>query len=403
MRLFRALLHRPFALLWTGQIISRVGDTLHHIALTWFLVETTGSAAAISTLFIALFLPNIIFLLIGGVAVDRFPRIQVMLVSDLLRGALVGVIAALAYAGELEVWHLYGMAIVFGFVDAFFQPAYTAAVPDLTPSDLLPSANSLTALSGRATSVVGPAVGALLVKIGGTSFAFAIDALSFVLSALCLLPLSRLLPRRARTGESPTVLAEVRAGISTVLGSPWLWVTIAIFSLVNVTQSGPLAIALPLLIKETLRADVDALGLFSSMSALGSVLMALWLGRAAKLRHRGLLAYGATIIGGLMTSVIGLPVGLPGIVAAAFVIGATITLFTLIWVNTLQEFVPRELLGRVSSVDQLGSFALLPIGYAATGWATEVLGPAMVFVIGGSCTAISIGLGLLHPAVRQLD
>lgn len=403
MNILRSLRHRPFALLWTGQSISRVGDNLHHIAITWFLVETTGSAAAISTLFIALFLPNIIFLLIGGVAVDRFPRIHVMIASDLVRDALVGIIAALAYARALEVWHLYGMAIVFGFVDAFFQPAYVAAVPDLTPNDLLPSANSLTALSGRAISIVGPAIGALLVKVGGTSFAFAIDALSFVISALCLVPLLGLLPRLTRTSDSPTMLAEVRTGISMVLGSPWLWVTIAIFSLVNVTQSGPLTIALPLLIKETLRADVDALGLFASMSALGSVLTALWLGRATKLRHRGLLAYGATLVGGLMTIVIGLPVGLPGIVTAAFVIGATITTFGLIWVNTLQELVPRDLLGRVSSVDQLGSFALLPVGYALTGWAVDLLGPATVFIVGGILTTFIIGLGLLHPAIRQLD
>lgn len=403
MNILRSLRHRPFALLWTGQSISRVGDNLHHIAITWFLVETTGSAAAISTLFIALFLPNIIFLLIGGVAVDRFPRIHVMIASDLVRGALVGIIAALAYARALEVWHLYGMAIVFGFVDAFFQPAYVAAVPDLTPNDLLPSANSLTALSGRAISIVGPAIGALLVKVGGTSFAFAIDALSFVISALCLVPLLGLLPRLTRTSDSPTMLAEVRTGISMVLGSSWLWVTIAIFSLVNVTQSGPLTIALPLLIKETLRADVDALGLFASMSALGSVLTALWLGRATKLRHRGLLAYGATLVGGLMTIVIGLPVGLPGIVMAAFVIGATITTFGLIWVNTLQELVPRDLLGRVSSVDQLGSFALLPVGYALTGWAVDLLGPATVFIVGGILTTFIIGLGLLHPAIRQLD
>jgi DHA3 family tetracycline resistance protein-like MFS transporter len=402
-KLLRSLGHRPFALLWTGQTISRMGDSLHHIALTWFLVQTTGSAAALSTLFVALFLPNIIFLLIGGVAVDRFPRLQVMLLSDVLRGLLITVVAVLAYSGRLEVWHLYILAVVFGFVDAFFQPAYVAAVPEITPPELLPSANSLTSLSGRAITVIGPIIGATLVGLGGTSFAFAIDALSFFLSAACLLPLRGVMRGRPKKASGHSMVREAREGIRAVFTSPWLWVTIAIFSLVNVTQSGPLSIALPLLIKETLRGDVAVLGWFASVQALGAVLMAIWLGRYTRLRRRGPLAYGATLVGGLMTAMIGLQVGLAGLLIAGFVVGASITLFGLIWVNTLQELVPPELLGRVSSVDQLGSFALLPLGFALTGWATDLVGPSTVFLVGGLLTSAIIGLGLLHPAIRRLD
>ena len=375
---FRSLRHRPFALLWTGQTISRIGDSLQTLALTWFLVERTGSAAAISGLFVALFVPNLIFLLLGGVAVDRLPRIGVMLVSDLLRGLLVGLIAALAYVGRLEVWHLYAMAIVFGFVDAFFQPAYVAALPDLTPPALLPSANALTSLGGRTVAIAGPAIAALLIGFGGTSFAFAIDALSFLVSAACLVPLLRSTERAVPAAPGGGMLGEIGAGLRAVWAQPWLWITIAIFSLVNVTQGGPLAVALPLLIKNTLRSGVDLLGLFSSLSALGAVLTALWLGRATAIRHRGALAYGGALLSGVMTLVIGLPVGVLGLLAAGFLIGAGITLFGLIWTNTLQELVPRALLGRVSSVDQLGSFVLLPVGYALTGWATDHLGPALV-------------------------
>jgi DHA3 family tetracycline resistance protein-like MFS transporter len=104
-----------------------------------------------------------------------------------------------------------------------------------------------------------------------------------------------------------------------------------------------------------------------------------------------------------MTAMIGLQVGLAGLLIAGFVIGASITLFGLIWVNTLQELVPPELLGRVSSVDQLGSFALLPLGFALTGWATDLVGPSTVFLVGGLLTSAIIGLGLLHPAIRRLD
>src|SRR5919201_1459275 len=142
MNLFRSLRHRPFALLWSGQVISRVGDYLYQIALAWWVLEKTGSAAAMSAVFIFAFAPMLLFLLIGGVTVDRFPRVQVMYLSDLARGFIVCLVALLAWTQQLEIGHVYHASLVLGFVDAFFQPAYTAAVPELIPEADLPSANS---------------------------------------------------------------------------------------------------------------------------------------------------------------------------------------------------------------------------------------------------------------------
>ena len=400
--LLRALRHRPFVLLWIGQIISRLGDSLYRIALAWWVLEQTGSAAAMGTVLIFAFTPQLLFLLVGGVAVDRFPRLRVMLASDLLSGSMVALVAALAFTGRLEIWHIYVMSGIFGFVSAFFEPAYAAAIPDLMPAELLPSANSLTSLSIQLVGVVGPAVGALLVAIGGTSTAFAINALSFFISAACLLGLPAL-PAHAAAGGSSGVLGDVREGLATVWHSPWLWITIAVFSLVNVTQSGPQAVALPFLVRETYGAGVNALGLIYGCSSAGAVLTAVWLGRSVKLRNRGPWAYGAALAGGLMTMMLGLPIGLWGVVLASFAGGASITLFGLIWTNTLQELVPRERLGRVISIDMLGSFVLLPIGYGIAGWATDRLGAPLVFVIGGLSTVVMLALALLHPAIRGLD
>ena len=106
MQLFRALRHMPFTLLWSGQTISRLGDSLYQVALAWWVLEKTGSAAAMGTLFTLSFLPMILFLLAGGVVVDRLPRIRVMLASDIARGVLLGVIAALAAQQQLALWHL---------------------------------------------------------------------------------------------------------------------------------------------------------------------------------------------------------------------------------------------------------------------------------------------------------
>jgi len=127
------------------------------------------------------------------------------------------------------------------------------------------------------------------------------------------------------------------------------------------------------------------------------------MGNFKRLRKRGLQAYLATVFYGLMIVSFGLIKSIPLLIVAAFFEGALMALFGLIWTNSLQELVPHHLLGRVASIDALGSFILLPIGYGISGWATDLIGAPSVFVIGGALTALLALLGLLHPAVRHLD
>jgi MFS family permease len=147
MTIFRAFSHRSFALLWSGQIISRLGDSLFTIALAWWVLQKTGSAAVMGIVLICSTLPMLLLLLFGGVAVDRFPRVRLMLASDLLCGGVVALFAYLSFQQRLELWHIFVMSALFGVVAAFFSPAYTALVPDLVPTDFLPSANSLRSIS----------------------------------------------------------------------------------------------------------------------------------------------------------------------------------------------------------------------------------------------------------------
>lgn len=347
--------------------------------------------------------PMLAFLLIGGILVDRFPRLWIMVISDLLRGSVITLAALLAFIDLLTIWHVYAFSLILGFADAFFQPAFRAAIPEASPAEDLPSANSLTSLSQQLSGIVGPAVGATVVASGSTSLAFALDGLSFFVSGCCLLPTLATAPRPGGDQASHGVLPDLREGIGAVVASPWLWVTIAIAGISNIAYAGPMEVALPFLIRDRWHADVSVLGLFYSASSVGSVLAAVWLGRLPRLGRRGLTLYGAWMLIGVLVMVIGLPIMIPGLLIASLMIGACNTVLGLVWVNTLQEFVPRHLLGRVTSVDYLGSLILLPAGYAVGGWAVEAAGPSLVFVIGGALETALIGLGLLHPRIRSLD
>ena len=119
MNVLRSLKHRPFVLLWTGQTISRLGDSLYRIALAWWVLEKTGSATAMGTVLILSQVPMLIFLLVGGVVVDRLPRIRIMFIADALSGFVIAFVAVFAWLNLLQIWHIYIASVIFGLVEAF--------------------------------------------------------------------------------------------------------------------------------------------------------------------------------------------------------------------------------------------------------------------------------------------
>lgn len=476
----RALRQRPFALLWTGQTLSRLGDFVYEVALAWWVLEATGSAAVMGSVLVVTFLPMLLLLLVGGVAVDRFHRPRLMIASDLARALVVLGVAALAFADRLEVWHVFVAALVFGLADAFFQPAYAALVPQLVPEADLPSANSLTSVSAQAGRIAGPALGGLIVAALGAPLAFGINGLSFLASTAFLLPLAtwragthvssgagedaeplppeptlfeavdpaatlhealahapaaatpatpapseipsepgiasdavdseaepRALDSEAEPGSAPGGLAgfwaEVREGWGTVAASPILWLTIAVMAVSNVTLAGPYSVSMPFLVDEVIGGGPRTLGFLYACFPVGYLVAAVWLGARTRLRRRGAALYLGLALAGLMLAVFGFAPPLYVLAAAAFVNGFALELAGLAWVNTLQERVPNDLLGRVSSIDSLGSFALLPLGFALAGWATDAFGPDTVFVVGGLTTALVAVFAFLNPTVRHFD
>lgn len=260
------------------------------------------------------------------------------------------------------------------------------------PADELPSANSLTSLSLNLGRVVGPAA------------AFALNGLSFVISSALLAPLLAVkLAHPTGGGEPIQPWRDLRQGFATVMAVPWLWVSILVFALANITLAGPYAVAMPFLVKNTMNANLGTLGLLYTMFPIGYIVGGVWLGRYARIRRRGPLMYGATALASLLLGAFGLLPPLWVLVIAALVNGAALEAGPLIWTNSLQSMVPNEQLGRVVSIDSLGSYSLLPIGLALAGWATERVGPRAVFVIGGLFTAAVTLAALAHPAIRGLD
>jgi MFS family permease len=402
---FRALRHKKFAVLLFGQTLSRIGDFLFQIAVAWWVLEKTGSATAMGGVLFFSILPTVIFSLIGGVVVDRMPRGVVLFFSDAARWLIMLVSTALAFTNHLILWQIYIISFLFGFADAFFMPAYNAIIQQIVPHKDLPSANSINSLSMQFGRVAGPAIGGLAAAFGGTTFAFGANALSFFIGAVTVLPLL-FLPKPAPQEDGFSLrhfFADVGEGFKTIFASPVLWITILVFSITNITLAGPYSIAMPFLVKEQLGGDEKMLGFIYAIFPIGYAIASLIMGAFPKIRYRGLVFYIASIIAGLGLGVFGLHVPIYVLVIAALFNGAALEIDGLVWTNLLQELVPPKQMGRVSSVDMLGSFVLLPIGFALTGWLIDQIGVTTVFLASGILTAGLCVLPLLHPAIRKLD
>jgi len=149
--------------------------------------------------------------------------------------------------------------------------------------------------------------------------------------------------------------------------------------------------------------DVKTLGFLYSSISVGAVVTALVMGNWKKLRKRGPIAFLSWFVIGVTIILFGIQKNFFVSMIIAGILGVGSTSFGLIWTNSMQELVPQHLLGRVSSIDYLGSFVLVPIGYALGGWGTDRYGAVLVFIVCGSLTALFALLALLHPAIRKMD
>ncbi len=155
---------RDFRLLWTGMMVSLLGDGVFYVAMAWQVYELSDAPTALSLVGLAMSLSQVVFLLLGGVASDRFDRRRVMLAADLLRAVVIGILGLLAVADSLQLWHLVILSSIYGMGAGFFGPAFDAIVPDLVPDQLLAQANSLDQiLRPTALRLAGPALGGWLI------------------------------------------------------------------------------------------------------------------------------------------------------------------------------------------------------------------------------------------------
>jgi DHA3 family tetracycline resistance protein-like MFS transporter len=403
-RLFAPLAFRDYRLLVGGMTVSLLGDGLFLVALAWQVYALSNAPTALASVGIAMTIPTIVCLLIGGAVSDRYDRRRVMLCADAVRALGLVALAVLSVNGSLKLWELMAVAVLYGAATAFFDPASDALVPELLPAESLAQANSLDQLiRPLALRLAGPAVGGMLVGAIGVGWAFGLDAASFVVSAATLLAMSPARRAADPAEVSPSVRREVMAGLRYVRSQAWLWATLVSAAIAYLLFMGPTEVLLPFIVKNRLADGAGALGLVFAAGGLGSLLCAIVIGQRGLPRRSLRFMYIAWTLATLAIAGYGLADQLWGLMAASVAFNALETAGTIAWSTAKQRLVPARLLGRVSSLDWLISIGLLPVSFAITGPVSAALGVRTTMIAAGVLGAAVTFAALLVPGVRQMD
>jgi MFS family permease len=367
-----------------------------NVALAFAVLDVTGSKRDLGFVLAARSIPQIFFILGGGVIADRLPRNMVMVGSNLASMATQGVLAALLLTGSAELWMLVTIAALNGFVSAFFFPASAGIVPQTVPGDMIQQANALLRLVLNSTAVAGAALGGVLVVAFGPGWAIAIDAATFGLGAL-FIGLMHLPP--IVKDPAANFFRELHDGWRAFRSRSWLWAIVLQFSFVNAAFSGALLVLGPV------QADAHfGRGWWAAILTAESV--GLICGGVMMLRIRPqrmlLLATFAVLPIAIPIALLGKPAQAAVIMLAAFAAGFCLEIFAVGWDTTMQQEIPGEMLSRVYAYDMLGSIALVPLGLAAVGPVADAIGTQeTLYLTSALIVAATLPVFLVRD-VRQL-
>ena len=391
---------RDFRTFYAGYVTSLLGTAMSTPAVAFAVLDGGGNATGLGWMMAAGIAPQVVFLLLGGVAADRFGRRRVMLVADATRCAAQAAFAAALFLdhGRPHIWLFVLLAAVRGTGEGFFRPALSALTVEIAPGDRLGDANALLGMARSAATVAGPALAGLLITVAGPAVVIAVDAASYGASVLALGRLR--VPGSSCVVAGRSLLRDLADGWAEFRAHSWLVVTTVQFTFVNLVVWGPFLLLGPVL-SDQRPGGAGAWGLTMAAYGAGSVAGGLLaLGRRP---GRPLVwATVATLGYGVPCALLALDAEVVVTAAGALVAGVGSALAAAFTGTVLQQQVPAGALARVSSFQTLGSYSAGPLGLAVAGPVAGLVGPGTVLGFAAVWATVG-GLAVLAvPAVRAI-
>jgi MFS family permease len=393
------LLTRNFALIWWGQMISQVGDAVSKLALLWFVYSITGSPLKTTVIGLLQTIPPIIFGPLIGVYVDRLPKKPLLIGMDILRGLLIGLIPCLISVETFTVEFLYVLVFFHAVATAVFGPALTASVPFIVKRTQFTAANALLQSTTSLGVIMGPTLSGLGIAALGSQEVLCINAVTYLMSAACLVPIRLASAIPPRNDEAPTgaPLHDLLAGIRFMFeGQPMLLLLTAIASLYTF-GTGAFTTLFPVFGKKMLDLGPVEVGYLWSAFGLGLLITSIgliWVTEWTLSKRVRLIAASSSISGAALWGLVGAfnrPAA--GLLMALVGIGAGV-LTPVAW-GVLQEIAPAHMVGRVLALYSTGAMATAMAGMTFFGWVTQEFGerPSVIgigLILFASATAAAV-------------
>jgi MFS family permease len=399
----RLALNRNFSLLWTGQLVSLLGEKIHQVALGFLVLNATGSPVEVGITFAATAAPNIVFGPLAGALVDRWDRRLTMIGCDFVRAALV---LAVPFAIDVHVGLVYLAAFLIATVTLLFRPAKTAIIPEIVEDRDLVPANSATSFADGVADLVGlPLAGIVVASLGSLELAFAVDAGTYVISGLLI---AFMATPRVTLVTAPFSIGAIWSEM--VEGWNFLRRQAELFSNTIFSAIAQLAVGAEIVVTFPYAQDVIRRGTLSAEEtyawilaaiAAGSVVAGLTFGAIGERAPKGLVVIAGFIGMGTSLALAGLVDQLWMAMILFFVVGLTNMLFIIPTITLFQQRTPGRLMGRVVSSRQALVFGSIALSMGISGVLAEVIGPSAVLVLFGIICAGAGAVALLVPAMRS--
>jgi len=398
------LRNRSFARLFLAGATSASGFAIGQVALTVLVYNTTGSPLDVAYIGVSFVVASIIFSLVAGALVDRHERRKLMVLSDLARAGSLAVLIAYLVMFGFSLAMVLGVAFVLGSFTTLFQPAERAFTPEIVGNEQLANANALVQSSNSVIQFASNGVGGVLVGAVGAVVAFSLNLGTFLISAALIVGIVGFLgPKRlAPDGkEPPSMSADLKEGFSYIVRNRALLELTVSAGLANLF----FAMALQFLViyaESVLQGGPVVYGFLNGSFVLGFAPGAYLAAHFRTVRFAGWTYILSGVADGIC--ILGLVV-FQNIATAfffAFMTGVFLGLLNTTWLTTVQLVVPSELQGRYFGLDQLGSFAVIPIGQILGGVIITANGIGTDYTIAAIGTILSTGLFALSPYLRKL-
>jgi MFS family permease len=391
----RYLLTRDFGLIWWSQVLSQVADGVSRLALLWFVYSVTGSALQTSIIGFLQTLPPILLGPLIGVTVDRLPKKAILIVTDVARGVLIGVIPCVLSIEVFTVDMLYILVFLYGIATAMFVPTLSSSVPFLVDRSRFVAANALLQSTTSIGIIIGPALSGLGIALSGSQEVLCANAVIYFASALCLVPIrlpwSR--PSQPHAGSVAAAWQDVMEGIRYALFSQQTIVVLILLASIYTFAAGAYTTLFPVFGKKMLALGPVEVGYLWSWLGIGLFLVSMALVPISKwdIRKRIQVVALSSVIGGLALCGLVWTQSLPLATLLVGITGVGLGTWTPIAWGMIQEFVPAQLVGRVMAIYTAVATATSLAGISFFGWVTERLNE-YVSVIGIGCVLFLLGL-----------